>query len=229
MKNKLSFIQTEFVNVVLCFLILIATNSHAETSSARNLSLKKPASIDYYKLRTAQTATMILVPWSDLSWVKPLPKWDETTFNQFGCVYTTQNQAHIGSLVRILLRATFSKASAEDAPFQKMQSSVIGFEHVIGDGLMIGTRLIVYLTFTDGTKAKFFIDSDNGYIPNNGKNTATVFTFPPKNNIYPMYGDPNLPWNLAFWASQLGKPTGQDVDTVRKCERYINTEINWQY
>ena len=231
---KCNLILAPFIRVILCFLILVTTSSCAKDLSAKELSAKDLLSIDFNKLRTAQAATFVLVPWSDLSWIKPFPKWDEATFKQLGCTFRTEDQARIGSLIMILQRADLKKAPVSDVTFKPAN----------GNGLMTGTRLGVYLIFADGSEAKFLI---GGELPSS--DTQAVFTFPPKFQDYLLYGNTNLPWYLTFWASQLGKPSGQvtsrdikvqntqkewmtlkgTIDPAYECEKYIRKNIYLQF
>lgn len=234
MKAKRTLVLVPFIRVILCFFILATTSSCAKDLSAKESSANDLLSIDFNKLRTAQAATFVLVPWSDLSWIKPFPKWNEATFKQFGCTFTTEDQARIGSLIMILQRADFKMAPVSDATFKPANEN----------GIMTGTRLGLYLTFVDGTEAKFLI---GGELPSS--DTQAIFTFPPKFHDYPMYGNTNLPWYLTFWASQLGKPSGQvtskdtkvqntqkewmtlkgTIDPAYECEKYIRKNIYLQF
>lgn len=209
--NKHSSFLIKFAQLALCFLLTVSTLCCANDESTINQPVAKQAiQIDFNKLRTAKTAKLLLLPWSDLSWIKPLQRWDEDFFKKYSCKYTTQDQTYIGSLIMILQRSNFNEAV-----------SYPNHQPAESNRLMHGTRLGVYLTFVDGSEAKFFIQQE---ITTTSEIDA-MFTLLPKNINYALRANHNLPWYLALWASHIGDPTGENIPWERQARNQNNEPI----
>lgn len=190
--------NTRFIAAVLGLSFLTMVNSYATDLS-----------IDFIKLRTAKTVTFILVPWSNLSWMH-LPQWDESTFKQIGCTYTTQDSAKIGSLIQILERGEIKKNTASEASLEPLKGS--NFKEDPREG--------VYFNFSDGTEARFLFSPELG-----SNDTSGQFTYSHLYSDYPLKANHALPWYLVYWGAQIGQPTAKDVGTTQECERFIRKNI----
>lgn len=163
---------------------------------------------DFYKWTAAQKATYVFVPWMSLGEWKHIEKWDEDTFKRLGCTYTTQDPRHIASLVGIIRRG---ELMPQDVPKHSG-----GFSRLKGSDMMAAARQAVYLTFADGSEARFMI----------GENKAVELNFPPEFDDTPYYAQRTLPWYLLFWASQLGTtPATIDPEVEAECARQIKIRI----
>jgi hypothetical protein len=209
MKAKHTLILTSFFRAALCFLIMATTSSCAAEDSIKRENTEPffpkvdLLSVDFNRLRTAKSATYILVPWSDLTLLKYKYKslsWDESTFKKIGCAYSTSDPAQISSLLEIIRRSDL-----------KTRPRDIDVMNVVREG--------VYLNFADGTEAKFLFSSEVGL-----SETVGQFTHDSMSKDFSLIANRSLPWYLTFWASHLA-PAVADEFSADACARFIKGVI----
>ena len=169
------------------------------------LYAKDDERIDFNQLRTAQTATFFLVPWSDLTFIR-LPRWDESILKELGCTYTTQDPVHIANLIGILEHADIKKASGSEAEFLSARN---------GELMMMSADQAIYLTLADGTEAKFLLGA--GWNPDI-KTVPGQFTHVPEFKNFPLRARRSLTRSLVQWAVAVGKPDGSGPETAHELD-----------
>ncbi len=146
---------------ILCCTLLLSTT----------LLYAKDESIDFPQqlktLQTAKTATVVLIRPSEIF---PNGLVDEDYFKKIGCHFTTQDSALIADLVKVLKRSRIKKIAVDDS-----------FLPVLGAG--------VYLTFANGTDAKFLFGRE--YV--NEETVDGLFTKTPMFNEVPIIATRPLP------------------------------------
>ncbi len=208
MKAKRTQILTSFVQITLCFLILAVTGSCAKDLSTKEISVKDQQLIDFQRLRSAQTAKFVLIPWLQIPIEigSKVTRWDDSAFKEIGCTYSTQDPALIAKLIDAFKLVNIEKSLL--TPFR-----------VSDEAFAFDVRQGIYLTLSDGAEVKFLFGQ---VIDPVSKRVTGEYIESPKLRTLAISANSSLSHLLAEWAVKTGKPIAKEKWVERDCERHVS-------